>query len=240
MSIVAVLISANTEWQHIKSYFGDSVQYQASPLGEWCYKEFQTKTGTYNVLFFHSGWGKIVSAASTQYVIDHWDPNVIFNLGTCGGFEGRIEKNTTVLVQKTIVYDIYEEMGNSGDPIRFYATELDLSWINRETPYPVLKSHIVSGDRDLLLKDIPYLVSEYDAVAGDWESGAIAWVAKRNNKHLLILRSVSDLVSPSGGEAYDGSFQVFVENSRRIMLEHVKQLPDWIDFYYQSITSNRL
>ncbi|MBI4639200.1 MAG: hypothetical protein HY731_00795 [Candidatus Tectomicrobia bacterium] len=32
------------------------------------------------------------------------------NLGTCSGFEGRIEKGTIILVERTIVYDIIEQM----------------------------------------------------------------------------------------------------------------------------------
>ena len=46
------------------------------------------------------------------------------------------------------------------------------------------------------------LIEKYNAVAADWESGAIAWVAKKNNTRVLILRGVSDLVDDSGGEAY--------------------------------------
>ena len=40
---------------------------------------------------------------------------------------------------------------------------------------------LVSGDRDLRVEDIPHLKADFGAVAGDWESGAIAWVATRNN-----------------------------------------------------------
>lgn len=49
-------------------------------------------------MFFHGGWGKIAAVASAQYVIDRWSPELLVNLGTCGGFEGEITKGTIILV----------------------------------------------------------------------------------------------------------------------------------------------
>ena len=86
---------------------------------------------------------------------------------------------------------------------------------------------LVSADRDLIVEDIPQLKAQYGAVAGDWESGAIAWVAARNNTRCLILRGVTDLVGASGGEAY-GNYHVFDENARTIMGQLVKALPAWL------------
>jgi adenosylhomocysteine nucleosidase len=64
-------------------------------------------------------------------------------------------------------------------------------------------------------------------VAVDWESGAIAWVARQNHTPLLILRGVSDLVSPEDGEA-QGNLGFFEANAARIMRSLVNDLPKWI------------
>ena len=47
-----------------------------------------------------------------QYVIDKYSPDLIVNLGTCGGFEGVVEQGEIILVDKTYVYDIVELMGD--------------------------------------------------------------------------------------------------------------------------------
>jgi adenosylhomocysteine nucleosidase len=73
---------------------------------------------------------------------------------------------------------------------------------------------------------IPYLKS-HGAIAADWESAALAWVAHKNNKRLLILRIVSDLVSEEGGEAYD-NIEIFNERAKVIMKKLVSQLPEWL------------
>jgi len=149
------------------------------------------------------------------------------NLGTCGGFEGRITHGTIILVTQTIVYDILEQMSDPVEAISHYSTELDLAWLPNRLPHPVVRSLLVSADRDILVGDIPSLVEKYGAVAADWESGAIAWVAKKNGLPCLILRGVTDLVGTTSGEAY-GVIGIFHENTKSVMKTLIGQLPEWL------------
>ena len=119
-------------------------------------------------------------------------------------------------------------MGDFDDHIAHYTTNIDLSWLVEPLPQRSHRSLLVSGDRDLLANYIEKLNQKYGAIAADWESGAIAWVAARNNTRLLILRGVSDLVSSNGGEAYEGNIRVFEGNARSILTELVVYLPEWI------------
>ncbi len=175
----------------------------------------------------HGGWGKISAAASTQYVIDHLAPDLLVNLGTCGGFTGRIERGIVILVERTIVYDIIEQMTDGAEELAFYSTQLDLSWLPQIVPSPVLRGLMVSGDRDIVIQDIPMLIKKYDAVAADWESAAIAWTAKQNQVRTLILRGVSDLVDESGGELY-GDYELFVQRTAEIMKHLMEKLGLWL------------
>ncbi len=224
---VIVLISSNTEWQVIGTLFADA-EPQPSPWGKWFVVDLDVGERIEPVLFFNGGWGKIAAAGSTQYVIDRWSPTLLINLGTCGGFKGEIEKGDIVLVEQTIVYDLVEQIGDYEEAINHYKTDIDLSWLGEHYPHDVRRTLIVSGDRDLVVEDIPRLKAEFGAVAGDWESGAIAYVAARNNIRCLILRGVSDLVGGSGGEAYDDNFQVFLEGAREVLGRLVHFLPNWI------------
>jgi adenosylhomocysteine nucleosidase len=218
-----ILISADAEWRVVKELHPE-LAIQESPYGEFAY----ITLGTHRVLVFQGGWGKISAAASTQYVIDHFKPDLLINLGTCGGFEGLIERGTIILVEKTIVYDIVEQMGDADEAIAHYSTTLDLSFLPRILPSPVLRGLLVSADRDIIVKDISTLVKKYNAVAADWESGAIAWVAKKNGVRCLILRGVTDLVNPETGEAY-GNYDLFSQRTKEIMRKLLEQLPSWQD-----------
>ncbi|MBN2548695.1 MAG: hypothetical protein JXB15_06040 [Anaerolineales bacterium] len=224
ISPVVVIISADAEWRAARPLFPQAV-INASPYGEWLAAEIAARP----VIFFHGGWGKISAAASAQYALDAWKPDLLVNLGTCGGFEGQIERGEIILVEKTIVYDIIEQMGDPQEHIAHYTTHIDLSWLGLPYPTPVRRALLVSGDRDLLIEDIPNLKSLYGAAAGDWESGAIAFVASRNRTRLLILRGVTDLVGASGGEAY-GNIELFREATSRIMKQLIEWLPAWLEW----------
>jgi len=229
---IVVLISANAEWRAVKEILHPAIV-DSTPLGETFVVRLGTGTPDTGTRYFHGGWGKISAAATTQYVIDRWQPDLLVNLGTCGGFEGRIQRGTIILVEKTILYDIIEQMEDPEEAIAHYATEMDLSflddrqWTMDHNGSPIVRGLLVSADRDIVAGDIAGLVEKYGAVAADWESGAIAWVAKRNGVRCLILRGVTDLVSPQGGEAY-GDIRIFHENTKKVMRELIESLPEWI------------
>jgi adenosylhomocysteine nucleosidase len=218
----SVVVSANAEWRSLKKVYPDET-FSQSPWGDYFFK---TVSGQ-KVLFFHQGWGKVAAAGATQYVIDRFNPDLLINLGTCGGFEGEAEKNEIMLAEKTVIYDIIEAMGDSKEAIADYSTSIDLSWLGDSLPLKVTRTTLVSADRDLRSEEIAFLKKEYSAVAGDWESGAIAYVAKMNNKKAVILRGVSDLVSLEKGEAY-GNFSLFEQRTDSVMKGLLKDLPIWI------------
>jgi adenosylhomocysteine nucleosidase len=218
----AILISANMEWKSVKKNYPNE-KLQTSPWGEYFFKDIAHQ----NVLFFQEGWGKVAAAGATQYVIDQFKPTVLINLGTCGGFEGEIERLGIVLADKTIIYDILEAMGDSKEAIANYATSIDLSWLGKTFPVKVRKTTLVSADKDLRIEEIEKLKKEYHAVAGDWESGAIAYTAAKNNKKVVILRGVSDLVSSTQSEAH-GNMNLFEERANLVMTKLLTELPLWI------------
>ncbi len=176
------------------------------------------------------GWGKIDAAGSAQYGISRWHPSVVVNLGTCGGILGQIERFETVLAERTVVYDITERMGDSTEAIRSYSTTIDLDWLgSRSLPSPARRSILVSADRDLAPADIPLLRRLYKAIAVDWESGAIARVASRNEKRVVILRGVSDLVGEESNSETYGKPELFEDSSRTIMRHLFEVLPMWVE-----------
>ena len=216
-----VLVSASAEWRAVLAFYRPTCL--PSPYGEY----FLTRVDGQPVVFLHGGWGKIAAAASTQYAIQRWRPLQVINLGTCGGFSGRVRRGEVLLVTRTLVYDIDEKMGDPQQALDHYTTSIDLSWLKEPYPQPVRPVCLVSADRDLDPADIDRLGDRFGAIAADWESGAIAWVAGRNNVRCLILRGVTDLVGPQGGEAY-GSLEFFNQACLQVMTCLLEALPHWI------------
>jgi adenosylhomocysteine nucleosidase len=87
------------------------------------------------VVFVQGSWGKVSAAACTQYALDRWQPKLLVNLGTYSGFEGKIELGEIFLDEKTLIYDLIEQMNpDSSAAIEHYRVNLDLSWLAQ--PYP--------------------------------------------------------------------------------------------------------
>lgn len=215
-----ILISANSEWRAVKELLRPAIL-ESTPFGETFVQG--------GARFLQGGWGKISAAASAQYALDHFSPLFLVNLGTCGGFAGRIERGALLLVERTLTYDIFEQMGDSAAALENYATRLDTSWLGRLPATPALqRGLLLSADRDIFPADLPWLIEKFEARAADWESSAIAWVAARNQTRLLIVRGVTDLVSPQGGEAY-GDPALFHTRTRQVMAVLLSWWQAWRD-----------
>jgi adenosylhomocysteine nucleosidase len=220
-----VIVSADAEWRAVTELFPNATV-ERTPFGEF----FYYNSGQWRGVVMRGGWGKIDAAASAQYGISRWRPFAVLNLGTCGGISGQVEKLETVLADHTLVYDINERMGDSAEAIRSYSTTIDLAWLeSRPLPSPVRRVLLLSADRDLAPSDVPILRRLYGAVAVDWESGATARVASRNETRVLILRGVSDLVSEESDSETYGSPDVFEASARTIMRQLFDVLPEWIE-----------
>lgn len=223
MHTIVVIFSANSEWRAVRSVHRVTFV-EATPFGE-CFAIPREKE---MLIFMQGGWGKISAAASAQYAISHWHPDLVINLGTCGGFEGQVQNGEVVLVERTLVYDLIEQMGDQQKALDHYTIDLELSWLREPYPQPVRKGLLLSADRDILPGQVNWLQETFGGIAADWESGAIAWVCQKNKTRCLILRAVSDLVNQDGGEAYQ-DIEVFHQASQQVITALLDYLPAWLD-----------
>ena len=214
-----VLISADGEWQAVLHHTLPSIQHP-TPYGNW----FSQNIVHFSVIFMHAGWGKVSTAGACQFAIDAFQPQLMVNLGTCGGLEGLAELGEILCVSETAFYDIYESMADYAQAIEFYSSKADLSWLPEELTEHTRRARLVSADQDIQPRAYERLTQEFGAVAADWESAAFAWVAKRNGIPWLILRGVSDLVSPTKAETA-GNLSLWQARTDQIMEDLLNQLP---------------
>jgi len=216
---VVALISATAEWKILVAQFpGDALH--DTPFGQW----LTHRLGAEDVVFFHGGYGKVSAAGSTQYAIDRWHPALVVNLGTCGGFGGERKVGDLVLASDTIIYDIVELMGSADEAIEDFHTRLDTALWPARLASRVVIGTIVSADRDLDPAAPPMLHAKYHATVGDWESGAIAWVAAHNHTPVIILRGVTDVVDAAGGDPTYNAVEVWQRASIAVMASLVSLL----------------
>jgi len=196
-----VLVSAGGEWRPVLQRFAD-VACSKTPFGE----HLNVEMAGWDVCLMRGGWGKISAAASAQYALDVLQPDVLVNLGTCGGFEGCVKEGEILLVDETMVYDIFERMTDPQTALDAYTTRLDLGWLHEPFPQTVRRGRMLSADRDIDPADIPWLRQQFAGIAADWESASIAWVSfawrrsSRKRTPKARVWSSADIASPAGSK----------------------------------------
>jgi adenosylhomocysteine nucleosidase len=209
---VVVLISAAAEWKIVVAQLpGETVH--DTPFGAW----FVHRLASEDVLFFHGGYGKVSAAGSTQYAIDRWHPALLVNLGTCGGFGGERKVGDIVLASETTIYDVVERMGDPDEAIADFHSQLDPARWPARLASRVVVAPLISADRDLDPAEVAALHTRFHAGVGDWESGAIAWIATRNHVPVLILRGVSDVIDHAGADPTYHAVEVWQQASIAVM-----------------------
>ena len=203
------MISASAEWNAIADRYPAQAH---TPYGDFVVGSL----GAERVIFFHGGYGKVNAAGSTQYAIDRWHPQLLINLGTCGAFGHDLHVGDIVLANATTIYDIYEAMGDADEAIADFKTKLDTSRWPAQLASRVHLEPLISADRDLIPAEIAKLRAKYDAGAGDWESGAIAYVATKNHTRVVILRGVTDVLDENQSPT-TGNLALWQQQTAKVM-----------------------
>lgn len=146
-----------------------------------------------DVIIAISGIGKVSAALTTQILIDKYSPDYVFNFGTCGGTNNKVEILKYYAIEKCCQYDFdltkLEDVPlgyiQEYDTV-FFQTCLDgLDFLN--------KSVLASADRftseDYDIKSI----NDMGCCLCDMEGGAIAQVCKSNNVPLIMIKGISDV-----------------------------------------------
>lgn len=166
------------------------------------------------ITLVQSGVGKVHAAAAAQFIIDQYSPDAMFSCGTAGGLDTRCQIGDIVVGESTAQHDygfvlpetfihfgihLRRANGKKGFFKEFPADEklfhiadsVGKQW--KETPQ-ILFGSILTGDQVIFSKEKRHLlVEQFDAVAVDMESAAIAQVCMLNGVPFLSVRGISDL-----------------------------------------------
>jgi adenosylhomocysteine nucleosidase len=186
--MIAVQVAAGLEWRALMHLLGNPTV-QNAPVGRYC----EIEVGTAQVVLLHAGTGKINAAAGAQYAILTWRPDLLVAAGTSGAVSAELGELDLVVANRTIVYDIESSLaGASTAKIESLTCDLEVPAGVEALPFPTYVGPVLTGDRDVTRANVGDLRTRFGALAGDWESGAVAKVCQMNGVRCLVLRSISD------------------------------------------------
>lgn len=177
--------------------------------------------------------GKVNAALCTQAMIDNFDIDMIINVGVaCSLREDVIIKNV-VIASDVCEYDI--DITALGEPKGFInglnvikvktdgKISEQLARIAINHGEKIHRGTIASGDTFIANNELKKVIStEFGAICGEMEGGAIGHTCAANNVPFAVLRSISDGGNENAQLDYPTFKKIAAEISTAIILEFIK------------------
>ncbi len=171
-----------------------------------------------------SGVGKVNAAICTQILIDHFEVDVVINVGVAGGVGEDVSPGDIVIATSLIQHDVDVSMFGKpagqipGLDVFDFKSDSNLIQYARLTEFQkdqrIVEGIIVTGDQFINEPGkAKYLVETFDAKATEMEGAAIAHTAYLNDKPFIVIRSISDNASTGATVEFNKFVPVAVENS---------------------------
>lgn len=177
--------------------------------------------------------GKVNAALCTQAMIDNFDIDMIINVGVaCSLSEDVIIKNV-VIASDVCEYDI--DITALGEP-RGFINGLNVIKVKTDGKISeqlariainhgekIHRGTIASGDTFIANNELKKTLStEFGAICGEMEGGAIGHTCAANNVPFAVLRSISDGGNENAQLDYPTFKKIAAEISTAIILEFIK------------------
>lgn len=184
--MLAFSIASKEEWKRTKEIYKiKEDDLNVSPFGEY----FFTTINNSKCLFYRSMVRKILSAASTQWMVDHFNITHIIVIGTCAGVNINHQELDIFQFKRAYQCDVMVyELTN-----QLCKGEIELYCFNK-------LSHLKSGkistqDKTLVLTKDAEMLRNENIDCDDMESAAVATVCSINNIPCTVIKGISDFAN---------------------------------------------
>lgn len=176
--------------------------------------------------------GKVNAALCTQVMIDFFDVDEIINIGVAGSLDNDLDIGDVAIGTKCLQTDV--DTTAIGDSIGFISgickTELEC---DEDIKNKLIKSAALSGikyktgkiscsDRFVASRaEKDGILKNFDCIACEMESGAIAHVCYVNSVPFAVVRSISDKADESAHMDYPSFVKIACKNSTEIIKNYL-------------------
>lgn len=177
--------------------------------------------------------GKVNACICTQAMIDNFDVDKIINIGVGCSLSDDVVIKNVVVAADVCEYDI--DITALGEPRGFInglnvikiKTDSELSEKLAQTAIrcgeKIHRGTIASGDTFIADRQLKaFIASEFHAICGEMEGGAIGHTCSANNVAFAVLRSISDGGDENSQMDYPIFKKIAAEISTAIIVEYIK------------------
>lgn len=171
-----------------------------------------------DVVLAKSGVGKVGASIITTSLINHYDIDLVINIGSAGGLKKGIQIGDIIIASDVAHHDIDIPgwpKGFNQYKTCFHANEALLKLVqNVKTDLKCHFGPMVSGDSFICkASQTTKIITEFpEALCVEMEASSVAQCANYFNVPFLILRSISDITIEDGNEV---DFEKFVHTAAK-------------------------
>lgn len=195
--------------------------------------------GTYEkqeIVLLKSGIGKVNAAMSTTILLQHYQPDIVINIGSAGGFDEELEVGTVIISDEVRHHDVdvtvfgYEIGQVPQLPAAFVSNEelieLAIKAVQEIAQHEYAVGLIATGDSFMndpqrVLKvrtDFPTMK------AADMEAAAVAQVCYQFDVAFVVIRALSDIAGKESSVSFEEFLPLAAKHSTEIVLNVISQL----------------
>jgi adenosylhomocysteine nucleosidase/adenosylhomocysteine/aminodeoxyfutalosine nucleosidase len=209
--MIGISIAEENEWISAKKYYcvNECIEY---PYGEY----FNYKLNDKNVIFYRCNVRKTSSSAAAQYMIDYFNLSKIIVIGTCAGIDTAYQQYDVIIPNLAVQTDCTVRETEPLIKTKFNV-EIDLSKLNIKYN----TGTIATQDKPIVMWNDYIILKDNNITICDTEAASIAYVCKRNNVDVLIIKGISDF--PTNEEestkeiSHEEQYKIFIRNIPIIM-----------------------
>lgn len=221
--IIGIICAMDIEMELIKSFI-------ENPTCEIILNH-EFLVGDYNdnkVVITKCGIGKVNAAMISLLLIEHYNPDLVFNSGIAGGYDKKL-KTLDVVVAENLVYSDVDMTTDAFTNLRYgqlqdfplmFKTDDAINQHIKNTSFQTNLHFgtIITGDQFVTdYKKTKLLIDNHfqdlNVLACDMESCSIAHVCYITKTRLVVIRSISDIIGSSNGFDYQTFAPIAANNA---------------------------
>ncbi|MGX9135355.1 5'-methylthioadenosine/S-adenosylhomocysteine nucleosidase [Rummeliibacillus sp. JY-2-4R] len=195
--------------------------------------------GTYEgkeVILLKSGIGKVNAAMSTTILLDEYNPDVVINTGSAGGYDENLEVGAIVISDEVRHHDVDAtifgyEVGQVPQMPAAFKSDEKLMKLAEEAVSEIGEHQFAVGlitTGDSFMND-PVRVEKVRGYfptmkAVEMEAAAVAQVCYQFGTPFVVIRALSDIAGKESNISFDEFLPVAAKHSTQIVLKVISKL----------------
>ncbi|MDE1262890.1 5'-methylthioadenosine/S-adenosylhomocysteine nucleosidase [Vibrio aestuarianus] len=189
-----------------------------------------------DIVLLQSGIGKVAAAIGTTILLEEYQPDVVINTGSAGGFDASLTTGDVVISSEVRHHDAdvtafgYEMGQMAGQPAAFKADETLMNIAEKaltqmEDKHAV-RGLICTGDAFVCTAERQAFIRQHfpSVIAVEMEASAVAQTCHQFNVPFVVVRAISDVADKASPMSFDEFLPLAAQSSSEMVIKMVELL----------------